>query len=124
MLNFTDSLFVRPILLVFMLSVAGLNWLVVRTSKWIENTYIKESPFMTVTPKPVRCNSLAALSVMAEAPVSCSPVRGCREGSVHTLWHTSDSMLAMRSLTSLCPRIVKSPFGQDSSCSTENWAPQ
>ena len=56
--------------------------------------------------------------------MSCSPVRGCREGSVHTLWHTSDSMLAVRSLTSLCLWIVKPPFGQDSSCSTENWAPQ
>ena len=35
-----------------------------------------------------------------------SPLRGCKGGSVATLWQTSDSSLAVMSLISLCLRIT------------------
>lgn len=45
-------------------------------------------------------SSLAPSSVIAEAPVSASPVVGCGEGSTHTYsWLTSYVRFAVKSLT-------------------------
>ena len=57
------------------------------------------------------------------APERCSPVIGCKCGSMQTSLHTSDKRLAVKSLISLCLIDGKPPLGQDKTCSTENWVP-
>ena len=43
----------------------------------------------------------APMSVMADLSDITSPERGCKWGSIHPSWHTSFSIEAVRSLTSL-----------------------
>ena len=69
----------------------------------VKNPSLKNARSKRPPQKPLAAtSSLAPSSVMAEAPVSNSPVTGWRDGSMDTLWQTSDNKLAVRSLTSLC----------------------
>ena len=75
--------------------------------------------------KPVAAtSSLAPSSVIAEAPESASPAIGCKVGSMHTSWYTSDISFAVRSLTSLCRTMGNPPIGLERACSTEKLVPQ
>ena len=118
--NFEDSLLVSPLLCLLMLAIAccGIG-LSVRESAWVENPDIKEGSLISATQSPFAAmSSLAPSCVLADAPERCSPVMGCRCGSMQTSLHTSDRRLAVRSLISLCLIDGKPPFGQDKACST------
>ena len=91
----------------------------------VKNSYVKEGTFKQPPQKPLATTlSLVPSSVIAEAPESASPVIGCKVGSMHTSWHTSDKSFAVRSLTSLCHTMGNLPIGQDRACSTEKLVPQ
>ena len=58
------------------------------------------------------------------APWRCSPVTGCKCGSMHTLLQTSVRRLAAISLISLCHKVGKPPLEQERAISTKNCEPQ
>ena len=91
---------------------------------WIENPYIKVIPLVAAPHSPFAGTCRRAPSWrFAVAPERCSPVIGCKYGSIQKSLHTSDKRLAARSLISLLFIDGKPPLGQDKTCSTENWVP-
>ena len=85
----------------------------------------------TLTSKNARCRSLPqklSAAMSSRAPSSrlavlcnnCSPVTGCRLGSVPTLWHTSIRKSAVISRISLWRIDGNPPRGQLKTCSTVN----
>ena len=93
---------------------------------WGLNTRMSKKALSCCPPqKPLAATSNRAPSVtIAVAPLRASPVRGCRCGSMHTLWQTSDISLAVKSLTSLWRRVGNPPLGHERACCTEKGAPQ
>ena len=86
MLDFPNSLFVGQFLDVFVFSVAGGRGCLFDGARGLKTFTSKRSP-----QKPLAAtSSLASSSVIAEAPESASPVIGCKVGSMHTSWYTSD----------------------------------
>ena len=59
---------------------------------------------------------------LAAAPIRVSFGTGCNPGSIHTLWQTSVSKVAVRLRISLC--LIEGNPAQDKACSTENLLPQ
>ena len=57
------------------------------------------------------------------APVSTSPVIGCKCGSMQTSLHTSDRQPPTVSGTSLCRMEGNPPFGQERACSYREASP-
>lgn len=106
MLNLVDPLFICPSLFPLMSLVTGIwgHWPVVGR--------------MRVVHPYVRMSSLELSCVLADLSERISPVRGCSSGSVFTLWHTSVSRLAVRSMISLCQRGPIPPQAHISVCST------
>ena len=63
---------------------------------------------------PLAAISRRALgSVLALLMVSCSPVRGCRCGSMTTFQHTSNNNDDVISHNPLCHLVGKPPFGHE-----------
>ena len=87
MLNLGDSLVTGSPLCLFVLLVqAGGGAGFAAGSAWIEDPHIKEGHVEVISPEPfclhIESSLLAVLSNIS------SPPRGCRCGSVDTLWHT------------------------------------
>ena len=69
-------------------------------------------------------SSQALSSLLAVLCSNCSPVTGCKLGSVPTLWQTPLIRLAVMLRTSLCRMEGNPPLEQLSACSMENCWPQ
>ena len=74
----------------------------IRRSVRIKHPDVKKCSLETAPPETIaRMSSRAPSSTLADAPVSVSPLIGCKCGSIETLWQTSDRRLAVRSHISL-----------------------
>ena len=92
---------------------------------WGLKTFTSQRVLSCLPPqKPFTAMSSRAPSwILGEFELKVSVDKGYRSGSVLTLWHTSVSKLAVRSLISLRCRIGKPPLGQVKAWSIVNLVP-
>ena len=125
MFNFPYSLFVHPLLLKFVFSIAfWMEILLLEGAKMLK-TLMSRNDRSYITPQnPFIAISSWALSVMLAVWLAIiSDVIGCSSSSIHRSIHTSVSRVVVRSLSLFWQIQGSPPFEHDSTWSREKLAP-